>query len=158
MSKLRMLFLLCFFSSIQLALVGCHNYANSTPSKVLEGDNSANYGRIFRKPLPADVTVLNSAVVVYAWRPGVVTTADFEFELLVAPERIHLYTKEFYLHPSKDGQEFAARQAVRLRPWYAPKPIAAYELYRDMTSVGYVHMLIDRERSGERLHVFISKH
>ncbi len=30
-----------------------------------------------------------------------------------------------------------------IRPWYAPKPIDAYELYTDFSSVGYLHVLVD---------------
>src|SRR5436309_3608732 len=129
------------------AFAGCRSYVESTPSKILEGNDPANYARIFREPVPSDVTVVNSAVVTYSFRPGVVTTDDFEFELKVSPRWIEKEAKRFYLGKS-DGEfiqkELRARRE-HARPWYAPKPLDQYELYRDATSVGYVHMLVQKE-------------
>ena len=142
-------------------LAGCRCYVESTPSRLLEGDHPANYARVFREPVPSGVTVVNSAVVVYSFRPGVVTTDDFEFELVVPREWIRKATKRFYLGKS-DGEfiqkEIVSRQE-QARSWYAPKPLDQYDLYRDATSVGYVHMLVQKEgESGGRQRVFISKH
>jgi hypothetical protein len=143
------------------AFAGCRSYVESTPAKVLEGSDPANYARVFREPLPSDLTIVNSAVVTYAFRPGVVTTDDFEFELLVPRPWIQKATKRFYL--GKSEGEFIQRELGSrrkdARPWYAPKPLDQYDLYRDATSVGYVHMLVQKEgESDGRQRVFISKH
>jgi hypothetical protein len=142
-------------------VAGCMSYVESTPSKVLEGDDPANYARVFREPLPTGATVVNSAVVTYSFRPGVVTTDDFEFELLVSPLWIQKATKRFYLGKS-EGEFIQSQVDARrkdARPWYAPKPLDQYDLYRDATSVGYVHMLVQKEgESDGRQRVFISKH
>src|SRR5688572_703509 len=126
------------------AFAGCKSYSESTPAKVLEDDHPANYTRVFREPVPSDVTVVNSVVATYSFRPGVVTTDDFEFELLVPLQWIQKKSKRFHLGKS-DG-EFIERQITsrreRARAWYAPKPLDQYDLYRDPTSVGYVHMLV----------------
>ena len=146
---------------VAAALAGCRSYVESTPSKVLEGDDPANYTRVFREPLPSDVTVVNSAVVTYAVRPGVVTTDDFEFELLVPRPWIQKATKRFYLGKSEGEfiQKELGSRRKNARPWYAPKPLEQYDLYRDASSVGYVHMLVQKEGEVDgRQRVFISKH
>ncbi len=153
----RALLLLMFAA----ALVGCRSYVESTPSKLVEGDHPANYTRVFREPISSDVTVVNSAVFTYAFRPGVVTTDDFEFELVVPRPWIQRTAKRFYLGKS-DGEfiqrELGARRE-RARPWYVPKPLDQYDLYRDASSVGYVHMLVQKEKETDgRQRVFISKH
>jgi hypothetical protein len=136
---------------LSIAFVGCRSYVQSTPSQVLEGDDPANYKRVFREPLPADVTVVNSTVVTYALRPGVVTTDDFEFELLVPPLWIQKAVKRFYLGKSKG--EFIERELGSrrkdARSWYAPKPLDQYDLYRDASSVGYVHMLVQQDAEAD---------
>jgi hypothetical protein len=143
------------------AFAGCSSYVESTPSKVLEGDDPANYARVFREPLPFGVTVVNSTVVTYSFRPGVVTTDDFEFELLVSPLWIQKAIKRFYLRKGEGEfirEEIDSRRKDA-RPWYAPKPLEQYDFYRDVTSVGYVHMLVQREGESDGRHrVFISKH
>src|SRR5258708_5070374 len=68
---------------LAVTLVGCRSYVESIPRQYLEGNHPVNYARIFREPTPSNVTVVNSAVVTYSFRPGVVTTDDFEFELIV---------------------------------------------------------------------------
>jgi hypothetical protein len=143
------------------ALAGCQSYVESTPSKLLEGNNPANYARVFGEPVPSDVTIMNSAVITYSFRPGAVTTDDFEFELLVPIQWIQKLAKRFYLGKS-DGvriqREIGSRRE-HARPWYAPKPLDQYELYRDASSVGYVHMLVQKEGETDgRQRVFISKH
>ena len=70
-------------------------------------------------------------------------------------------TKRFHLGMC-DG-EFIERQIAsrreRARAWYAPKPLDQYDLYRDASSFGYVHMLVQKEgESDGRQRVFISKH
>jgi len=146
---------------LAITLVGCRSYVESTPRQYLEGDHPANYARIFRESIPSDVTVVNSAVITYSFRPGVVTTDDFEFELTAPPQWIEKEAKRFYLGKN-DGEfiqkELGARRA-HARPWYAPKPLDQYDLYRDATSVGYVHMLVQKEPETDGRHrVFISKH
>ena len=143
------------------ALLGCHSYVESTPRQYLEGDHAANYGRIFHEPVPSNVTLVNSAVVIYSFRPGVVTTDDFEFELIVSRQWIEREAKRFYLR--KGEGDFIRREIGRrqehARPWYAPKPLDQYDLYRDVSSVGYVHMLVQKEAEPDgRQRVFISKH
>jgi hypothetical protein len=127
----------------------------------VEGDHPANYSRVFHEAIPSDVTVVNSAVVTYSSRPGVVTTDDFEFELLVPPQWLEKTTKRFYL--SKSDSEFVQKQLStrreHARPWYAPKSLDHYDLYRDATSVGYVHLLVQKGTEADGRHrVFISKH
>ena len=104
---------------------------------------------MFRKPVPSDVTIVNSAVITYSFRPGVVTTTDFEFELLVHLPRIEKAIKRFGLWTG--DSEFIEKELdhrrKRARPWHAPKPLNAYDLYRDRTSIGYVHMLV--QKAGE---------
>jgi hypothetical protein len=141
-------------------LTGCNSYVQSTPRQVLEGDDAANYARVFREPVPEDVAVVHSVVVAYSPRPGVVTTDDFEFELLVPRQWIEKATARFYLQEIEDDahRELEARR-TDARPWYAPQPLNQYELYRDLSSIGYVHMLVQREQEPDgRQRVFISKH
>jgi hypothetical protein len=153
----RVLFLL----SVTFALAGCRSYVKSTPRHFSEGDHPANYKKIFREPIPSDVTVVNSVVVTYSFRPGVVTTPDYEFEVIAPQSWIEKQTKHFYLR--KGEGEFMARELGRrrdhARPWYAPKSLDQYDLYRDMSSVGYVHMLVQKEAESDgRLRLFVSKH
>lgn len=68
-------------------LGGCRSYTQNTPREYFEGDNAANYQRVFGEFVPPDVTVVNSVVVGHAWRPGVVTTDDFAFELIAPLHR-----------------------------------------------------------------------
>ena len=142
-------------------LVGCRSYIESTPRQLLEGDHAANYARIFRSPTPANVTVVNSMVVTYSFRPGVVTTDDFEFELVAPVDWIRKQSKRWYMRKG-DGElierQLDARRADA-RAWYAPDALDHYDLYRDLSSVGYVHMLVQKEpESDGRRRVFISKH
>lgn len=149
---------LCLLS---VALMGCRHYVNSTPCQCLEGDDAANYWKVFKSAAPEGVTVVNSVVVGYASRPGVITTDDFEFELLATEEWIGLCAKKWCLTRG-DGEfvrrELDGRKGRSIRSWYAPKSIDSYELYRDCSSVGYVHMLVAKEEVGNRRRVFLSKH
>jgi hypothetical protein len=55
-------------------------------------------------------------------------------------------------------RELASRRE-QARSWYAPKALEHYDLYRDATSVGYAHMLVQKEAEPDgRQRVFISKH
>jgi hypothetical protein len=140
---------------------GCQHYADSTPRQYFEGDNEANYQRVFRSPVPQNVTVIHSIVVGYASRPGVVTTDDFEFELLASEDWIKRTCKKWYLREQTGDfieRELEHRKQHPLRSWYAPRPLDSYDLYRDVTSVGYVHMLVEKSRTSDRFRVFLSKH
>lgn len=139
-------------------LAGCRAYTDSTPRRYLEGDDAADYRRVFREEVPKDVTVVHAVVVAYQWRPGVVTTDDFEFELVVPAAWLAKWKKALYLAQGA-FPDVAARKNQPIRDWYAPKALGEYEAYRDLTSVGYVHMLVDRtvEPDG-RYRVFFSKH
>lgn len=146
---------------LAFALIGCRSYVDSTPLKLVEGDHPGNYARVFHGPIPSDVTVVNSAVVTYSFRPGVVTTDDFEFELIAPPSWLEKTSKRFYLSKSDSQfiQDAFARRRTQALPWYAPKPLDQYDLYRDATSVGYVHMLVEKTpEAGGRQRLFISKH
>ena len=141
------------------ALPACRSYSNATPRTVHEGDHVANYQRIFDSTPQSDgVEVVHSVVITYTWRPGVVTSDDFEFEILApatwADERIKKWNlKESSLF------DIGRRKERPIRPWYAPKALADYRTYRDLSSVGYVHLLIDKEAEPDgRVRVFISKH
>jgi hypothetical protein len=90
-----------------------------------------------------------------------VTTDDYEFELIVPRAWVERTVKGRYLHhDSNDSNrgELAARKKDA-RSWYAPKPLGQYEFYRDLTSVGYLHMLVEKSAETDGRHrVFISKH
>jgi hypothetical protein len=167
---------------VSLLIVGCRSYAQNTPRTVLEGDDAANYRRVFGEPPFADVDILNSVVVSYSWRPGVVTTDDWEFEVLAPRAWIDRQVESLSLSraegsPSEDEMlaDVEARRPLRvgyhwwavlarkrrpIRAWYAPKPLAAYEVYYlGATSIPYVHMLIERDATSDGRHrVFLSKH
>ena len=149
---------LLFVLLLAAALVGCAQDTDSIPAHPLY-DNAGNYQRVFGTPVPVDVSVVHSIVVSYEWRLNAVTTDDFEFELLVPTPWLAEASKRFGLHHvTAWARSFAARKADAL-PWYAPKPIEEYELYRDPTSAGYVHMLVDKDREADgRNRVFVSKH
>jgi hypothetical protein len=148
--------------ALTVVLSGCQSYTASTPRQVFEGNNPENYVRIFREPVPADVTIVHSVVITYSFRPGVVTTADYEFELLAPPDWIRKTAHASMLRQGNDHEftrhELEARRE-KARPWYAPQPLDQYDLYRDRTSVGYMHMLVQKKAEPDGRHrVFISKH
>jgi hypothetical protein len=138
-------------------LTGCRSYTDSTPRTIHEGDSQANYRRVFGTAPQWPVKVVNSVVVTYARRPAVVTTDDFEFELLVPPAWVEERVKRWHLMESTLHVD--RRQQQPIRSWYAPKDLASYRSYRDRTSVGYVHLLVERELETDgRVRVFVSKH
>lgn len=150
---------LCFLA-VALLLSGCRTYTQSTPRDYFEGDHAANYSRIFGGAVPSEVTVLNSVVVGYAWRPGVVTTDDFEFELLAPPATVQAWIKRWGLRTHfSDDPGIARRMQHPIRPWYAPGARGDYEAHRDLSSVGYLHLLIAKTPEPDgRQRVFVSKH
>jgi hypothetical protein len=146
------------FLTLCAVLSGCRSYTESTPRLIFESDLPANYERVFKEKVPKDVTVVNSVVVGYASRLGVVTTDDFEFELVVPSLWLARWQEKFHLR-SGGFTDVERRKSRPIKPWYAPKVIADYSTYRDATSVGYVHMLVDKNAETDgRSRVFISKH
>jgi hypothetical protein len=142
-------------------LAGCQQYANSTPATVLESDDAANYERIFREAVPRDVDVVHSVVVTYAFRIGVVTTDDWAFEVLAPRSWVERQGAKWRLGPAASALgAVEARQADPVRPWYAPKPLPAYEAFVvQATSLPYVHLLVERSPLPDgRVRVFMSKH
>lgn len=150
---------LCFLV-VALLLGGCRAYTESTPREYFESDHVANYRRVFGGAIPPEVTVVNSVVIGYTWRPGVVTTDDFEFELLAPPAAVQTWVKRWRLRSHfSDDPGITYRMQNPIRPWYAPGVRADYEAYRDLTSVGYRHLLISKTPEPDgRQRVFVSKH
>ncbi|MBL8803012.1 MAG: hypothetical protein JNN27_13500 [Planctomycetes bacterium] len=143
----------------------CDQRAAETPREYLESDHAANFERIFDKPVPEDVSIVNSLVVAYEWRLGVVTTDDWEIELLAPRKWVEELREELHLVPvARDWPEgpysVAGRKQDPFRPWYAPRPLEDYEPYwLQLTSIPYRHMLVQREPEPDgRLRVFVSKH
>jgi hypothetical protein len=160
---LKQAYALPLVASFILAIlgVGCRSYVESTPSQLLENDHAANYVRVFREAVPPNVTIVNSAVITYSFRPGVISTDDFEFELLASEQWLQTKTRRFFLSKGEGAfiRDQLERRRTEARRWYAPGSLDDYELYRDSSSVGYFHMLVDRkiEADGSR-RIFISKH
>ena len=143
--------------SLTLA-TGCRHYAASTPRQAFEGDGAANYRRVFEEEPGKDVTVVHSVVIVYSYRPGVVTSDDWEFKLVAPESWISTTTERFHLRPDTLG-DVARRAENPIREWYRPDPDSSYYVYRDASSAGYVHMLVNTspEEDG-RFEVLLSKH
>jgi hypothetical protein len=139
-----------------VTLGACRSYDTSGLG---DRQHEANYARVFQERLPAEVTVLNSRVVSY--RPGTATADDYEFELLVPGAWVARTEKGLYLRKG-EGEYVQKELNVRRSParaWYAPKPLDQYDLYRDRTGAGRVHMLVQKEPEADgRQRVFISKH
>jgi len=117
---------------------GCRHYAAATPRQTFEGDDVANYCRVFEEEPGKDVTVVDSVVIGYSYRPGVVTSDDWEFKLVVPESWIAAATERFFLRPDYLG-DTARRAQNPIREWYRPDPDSSYKAYRDPSSVGYVH-------------------
>ncbi len=149
-----------FASALCLLVAGCQSYPTATPRSYLEADHQENYRRAFGTVPPTDVEVLNSVVVDYAWRPGVVTTDDWEFELLAPRSWVEEQSTALHLRQVEADRFIERRKAHPIRAWYAPEPIEVYQLYfSHVTSIPYVHMLVEREpRLDSRHRIFISKH
>ena len=155
--------LLCLLSVLLLILLDarCRQSAATIPRTILEGDHAGNYQRIFGESMPADVTVVNSIVVTYPARLGVVTTDDYEFEMTVPREWIGKVAKRCYLRKSPaEGDAFIYnRRREKASLWYGPGALEGYECYCDITSVGYVHLMVRKEAEADgRVRVFVSKH
>jgi hypothetical protein len=128
------------------------------------GDHAANYLRVIGTPIPQDVDVLHSIVIAYEHRFGVVTSDDYEFELvaprawidaLVADRRFSGPTS-----PNDPWVEPRVKQRTKspIREWYRPAPLDAFTAYVSQTSVVYDLLLVEKTaRSDGRLHVFLGK-
>ena len=144
-------------------LVGCQSYVNSTPRTIYEGNNAENYNRVFKTEPINGVEVINSVVIGYSFRVGVVTTDDWEFELIAPSDWVSSTIENFHLRTG-GGNDFIKKEVQRrmekaIRPWYVVSNLEEFDLYRDITSVGYVHMLVSKNISDDnRYHVYISKH
>lgn len=148
-------------AGLMLAFAGCQQYANSTPATVLESDDAANYQRVFREAVPPGVDVVRSVVVTYGFRIGVVTTDDWAFEIVAPPAFVDRQKAKWQLGPAGAAiGAIEARKANPIRPWYAPRPLAAYQaLVVQATSVPYVHLLVERRAAPDgRVRLFMSKH
>ena len=131
--------------------------------RIHEGDHAANFERVFRESPPPGVEVLNSMVAEYRWRLGVVTTDDWEFEIVAPRAWIDEKARKLQLAPARDNPFIAnhvGQRKARARAWYAPEPLDAYEVfYLTPTSIPYVHMLIERRAQHDgRYRVYLSKH
>jgi hypothetical protein len=149
---------------LSIVVSGCRWYGAMTPT-FHEGDNAANYRRVFESEPPADVEIVHSVVVTWPRRPGIVTTPDWALEVIAPRSWIAAQTADLHLAPAKDEPKWVmnhveSRKLRPIRPWYVPGPIDDYELYYlSLTSIPYVHMLVDREPVGPgRWRVFVSKH
>jgi biopolymer transport protein ExbD len=117
-------------------------------------DHAGNYARVFGESPPADTVVVNSAVVAGKYRyEGYL---EYEFELLTTRAWITGEVVRSSLDMPLVPGEFEQRRTSAM-PWYAPKPREQYRSYRDPTSVGHNHLLVDREPVGDRLRVFVSR-
>ena len=156
-------------ATIAVAMCGCQWYTNSTPRRYLESDDAANFERVFRVPPPVRVDVVRSVVIAYQWRPGVVTTDDWEFELVASQAWVNEQVKAMHLialDPAAAGENTALATNIRerqnhpIRPWYAPGSLSSYDAYYSgMTSIPYVHVLVDKRQQPDGRHVvYASKH
>lgn len=159
----KALILIVILSSLAM-IEGCRSYAESTPMEFLEGNNVENYERVFDFKVPDDVNVINSVVVAYPWRLGVVTTDDWEFEIIAPKLWIDDLITRMHLRKS-DGDQVNSdciqrRKQKPIRAWYAPNSISSYDLYYlYLTSIPYVHLLVEKKALNDgRYRLFISKH
>lgn len=122
-------------------------------------DAGENYGRIFGERVPRGVDVVNSILATYPFRVGVVTTPDWEIELLAPKSWIEDTTKDMHLAPGGE-RSIELRKAQGVSPWYAPLPTDSYDcFYLAATSIPYVQMLVLKESEEDGRHrVFLSKH
>ncbi len=141
-------------------LVGCRGLHHEPSLFVSDGDHAANYRLIFDRELPRDMTIANSIVVSYEPQSSANFPDDFEFEFLAPLTRIRELERIFGLRVcSYDSPCIEERLSSALRSWYTPEPRAEFVFYRDITSVGYVHMQVSRKRDADgNRRVFLSKH
>lgn len=152
-----------FCTLLQACLIALSGCGPVTPV-IHEGDNRLNYKSIFNEDIPPEVEVVHSLYVTYepSFRPGVITTPDYEIELEATKYWIEKKVKQLWLEKTEDAvvkSRIERRIKERGREWYVPKDISQYEIYVDATSAIYVQMLVDKTPVGDnRYRVFISKH
>jgi hypothetical protein len=154
-----------FLLLLLLCLIAFSSCGPVTPV-IHEGNNQENYKGIFNEDVPPDVEVINSLYVTYdpSFRPMVITTPDFEIELVATKQWIEKKVKKFWLRKFPDTDPSVKlvverRVKERGREWYVPKDISQYEIYVDASSATYLQMLVDKTTIGEnRYRVFMSKH
>ena len=137
-------------------LAGCQSLADDVVQFRHDGDDAANYRRIFDCELPSDMTIANSIVVSYDSD----ASEDFEFEFYAPRPRVRELEERFFLRRwDQSDVDIQSRLSRALRAWYEPEPLSEFETYRDITSVGYVHMHVRAQSDPDGRHqVFISKH
>src|SRR5262245_44052022 len=84
---------------LMLSLVA---FAGCGHDQVHEGDKAARYRRVFGEQPLANVDVANAVLREYRWRPGTVTTDDWEIELIAPRSWIDGQIKEQHLRPLQD--------------------------------------------------------
>lgn len=126
---------------------------------VHQNEHLGIYRDIFLKEKPDDVEVVHSFLVSYTPRLEVVITADYEIELIAPADWIQEACKKLHLRKVLDTDSYI-RKEERANDWYVPKDISSYDLYYlYLTSMPYIHMLVDTEPIQENRHrIFISKH
>jgi len=144
-----------------LFLAGCQ-----LKTTIRDDQPQAAYRSIFDEDVPSGTTVVNSVHATYSGGSiGTNTTADWEIELLTSDAWIAAKAKKMGLRKIASADSgmrsiIADRIKNRARAWYVPKDLNEYECYYlYLTSIPYVHMLVDRtvEPDGRR-RVFLSKH
>ena len=146
-----------------MCLAGCQSQLASVPRETYEGQHEENYRRIFKSKRPEGVTVLNSIVVASIPRKNEVITEDYEIEMVAPGEWITKFMKSARLMPADQDpsfrQELLDRRDRRMRPWYSPKPIDAYQVFRGPTGPSEIHLLVDKVLATDgRYRVFVSRH
>jgi hypothetical protein len=119
-------------------LAGCHESGTWK-------DDARNWKRIFRAPKPEDITVVHS----WFWRSPHFTY-EYEYYIQIqkhAEVRRRLLTMNPMKQLIQDTELHDAAVRSQRRPtWFAPKPIAQYEVwvYSNQPTSGF-RLLIDRE-------------
>ena len=149
-----------------MMVMACGCFSSLVRYEFLEASHEGNYKRIFGDANLDDIKITNSVVIDYKFRPWtmfVVTTDDWEFEIIAPQSWIDERIKKSYLREATLPfliNRARIRKENPIRKWYAPKPFESYKPYYEyMTSIAYVHMLVDKEKINDNLYrVFISKH
>jgi hypothetical protein len=156
---MRAMGVVCLFFVV--ALMGCEQYTESQPTHVTEGADTWNYARVFDAEPAADVTIVHSMVMGSGWTTACMKCNCWEFELLAPCGWVADAQNHFCLRPlSRDMYcgDVEHRAQHPIRDWYYPEPMSQYDMYRDLTSAGYVHMLVRNQPEQDgRYRVYISR-
>ncbi len=149
----------CFVLALVL-LTGCQGLRHESTRYFFEGDDAANYRLIFDREIPPGMIIANSIVVSYESESSGRFPDDFEFEFLAPEARVRELEELFGLRRWDPECSFVEhRLSSVLRDWYSPDPLSQFDVYRDITSVGYVHMQVRKKPDVDgRYRVFLSKH